>query len=119
MGERRVRCFKLLRKHRVDVFAQLDSTFTPHLFHFRLWCSSFTKCRARSSCPASLENLILQSKNRSSLQLLASTSQGRSAVAKAGKARGELLAGIKSSSQAKKFPLLESNTMVYLSFVRP
>lgn len=51
------------------------------------------------------------------LQFLASTSKGRSAVANDGEAQGELIAGIKSAFQAKKFPLLERNTMVYLSFV--
>lgn len=44
-------------------------------------------------------------------------SKGRSAIANDGEAQGELLAGIRSSFQAKKFPLLESNAMVYLSFV--
>ena len=44
-------------------------------------------------------------------------SKGRPAIADDGEAQGELLAGIKSSFQAKKFPLLESNAMVYLSFV--
>lgn len=40
------------------------------------------------------------------------TSKGRSAIANDGEAQSELLAGIKSYLQAKKFPLLESNTTV-------